>query len=190
VPESPVLAGVDRALRTLPQANIAFNAPTSLRLGDTAVLQLLLSLNEPVSRLQKAITEVGKREGARIRVSNEMEARLTGAGFEIEPITPERQAVSGFGTTQWEWEIRPKKAGTYRLHLTLSALIDLQSGRSTRAIRTFDRTLKVDVSLGERVSRFFDHNFQWLLTAILIPLLIWIGKRWMGRSKRSGEDKG
>jgi Divergent InlB B-repeat domain len=165
---------IDRALKKLRPANIAFNAPSTLRLGDSAVIQLLLSAQQPIRQLQDMITELGKKEGARIKVSNKMEAHLSGLNFKIQPITPEIQAVSEEEVTEWKWEIEATKTGTQRLHLTLSAFIDVEGQQASHTVRTFQRTLEIHVTWSDRMSGFIADNWQWLWTAILIPLVGWI----------------
>jgi len=128
--------------------------------------------------------EAGQKEGATINVSDQMEARLTGFGFAIQAVTPEIQAVSDKSTTEWKWDIKPAEPGLQRLHLTVSALLSIEGSRVPRAIRTFDRTIDVQVTSQERLSFFFTENWQWLWTAILIPIVGWL---W-GRRKKAGVE--
>ena len=106
-----------------------------------------------------------------------MEARLTGQGFKITAVTPERQAVSGSEVTMWKWDVEPIEAGRQRLHLTLSATLDVRGTSSDRTVRTFERTLAIDVSLSDRMSKFVGDNWQWLWTAILLPVGAWYVNR-------------
>jgi hypothetical protein len=165
---------IDQVIRGLPWVNIAFNAPATLALGESVVVQLLLSPAQPVRRLKRQLTELGERRGARIKASNRMEARLTGVGFRIEAVTPEVQAVTRRQNTEWRWEVEPTGTGTRRLHLTLSALIDVEGTESPRTVRTFSQTLEVRVTLLRRVSGFVGDNWQWLWTALLIPVGGWM----------------
>jgi hypothetical protein len=103
-----------------------------------------------------------------------MEARLTGVGFRIEAVTPEVQAVTRRQNTEWRWEVEPTGTGTRRLHLTLSALIDVEGTESPRTVRTFSQTLEVRVTLLRRLSGFVGENWQWLWTALLIPVGGWM----------------
>ena len=154
--------------------SVAFNAPTELRLGDSVVIQLVLSAERSVRELQKELTEIGEREGARIEISRRMEARLTGSGFRIEATTPELQAVRPNRVTEWSWQIEPTEAGRQRLNLTLSALIDVDGESTPYAVETFRRELDIRVSWTRTVTGFVGRNWQWLSTAILIPLIGWI----------------
>jgi hypothetical protein len=130
-PPGQLLARIDDILAALPLANIAFNVPKALEVGQRTVIELRMSGRRPIRQLKQEITALGEREGARIRVSDQVEARLTGLGFEIRPLTPERQAVSGEGVTEWGWAISPTESGTLTLHLTVSAVIDVRGAQST-----------------------------------------------------------
>lgn len=170
----PTLApAIDRILDGLPRANVAFNAPATLQLEEPAVVQLLLSGRRSIRILKRRLTELGVKAGATIKASDSMEAHLSGSGFKIEAITPAVQLASGSGVTEWKWEVEPTKTGTRRLHLSLSALVDLKGKESAYTVRTFERTLEIDVPLRERLTGFVEANWQWLWTALLIPAGGW-----------------
>jgi hypothetical protein len=114
---------IDRILEKLEFGNIAFNLPKTMNLRDTAVIQLVLGLETSMDELKRMIEAAGEKEGARIRVSDRMEARLSGPNFAITAITPEIQAVSRSEITEWKWEVKPSSDGYHYLHLTLSALL-------------------------------------------------------------------
>lgn len=176
-PVGPIGNEIDRIIEGLQFGNIAFNSPTELTVGETAVIQLLISGGRPIQDLKQEITALGEREGARIRVSEVVEARLTGLGFEIQAISDERQPVGQAGTTRWSWEIEPTKDGPLRLHLTVSAIVNVRGEQSMYTIQTFERTMQVDVRWSDRVSGFVGDNWQWLWTAIFLPVGAWLLQR-------------
>jgi len=173
-PTAHSLALVDSILSSLAQASVAFNAPVSLNLKGTATIQLLLDINKSVDQLSQMIQAEGVKQGDRVRVASRMEARLTGPGFEITSITPEEQAVSSLEPTEWKWEITPTQPGRHNLHLTLTALLQVGDATSRRAIRTFDKTIAVEVTLGQRASAFVGENWQWLWAVVLVPVAGWL----------------
>ena len=187
------LAAIDEILVTLPLASIAFNAPTTLRLGDSTVIHLLLSMRHSIEQLQAMIVAAGEREGASIRVSPQMEARLSGLGFKIEAITQETQAVSEQDTTEWRWEIEATRLGTQYLHLSLSALLYVADDQMPRTIRTFQRTIEVTEVVepwSQKLAQFVKDHWQWLWTSILIPIVLWIISILRKRRKRDTSDFG
>lgn len=171
------LGAIDRILEQLEFGNIAFNVPKTMNLRDTALIQLVLSLGTPIDDLKQMIEAVGEKEGTRIRVSDRMEARLSGSNFAITAITPEIQAVSKIDVTEWKWEVKPKGDGNHYLHLTLSAILSVEGGSTPRAIRTFDKVIEVEVAWHQRVGPLFEKNWQWLWAAILVPVFGWLWKR-------------
>ena len=143
-------------LESLRQANVAFNAPTTLQRHESAVIQLLLSLEKPISDLQSELQEAGEQEGARVKVSPLMEARLTGPGFKIEAITEETLAVIPGETTEWKWDVEAVETGNQRLHLTLTAfLLKVNDQQARHTIRTFDKTVAIEVTLANQITGFF-----------------------------------
>lgn len=176
---------IDAILKGLPLAAVAFNAPKSLRLGEPQEIELLLSMKDPIADLKDKVNEAGERIGAVIRISDRMEAHLTGSGFKIEAVTPEVQSVSSSDITAWKWDVEATETGRQRLHLTLNAILDVRGTSSERTVRTFERTVAIDVSLSARMITFVQDNWQWLWTAILFPVAAW----YLGRRKKEGSPR-
>jgi hypothetical protein len=168
---------VDEALAALEPANIAFNTPTELHVDEQEAVQLLVSREQAIEELQAQIDAVGDKEGAQITVSDVMIATLNGLAFDIERTSDERQPVATTGVTMWSWSVEPRDPGTRSLHLTLSALIDVDGKEETYTVKTFDRTWTVVVPWPDRVKGFAGDNWQWLWTAILLPLAAFVWRR-------------
>jgi hypothetical protein len=164
------MSEVDRKLAALPLGNIAFNTPETIPLGDAATIELLVSLKEAEEELRQHVHGIGGIETAHVQLSDQMEAKVTGLGFHIEPITPERQAVSHSQETKWRWQIEPIKSDTLELNLTLSALIKIDGEPTTRAIRTFEKTIVVKVPFGQRLTTAVSNNIELITTVVLIPV--------------------
>lgn len=167
---------VDRLLEGLQSANIAYNAPDKLGYGRTSTIKLELSANKTPEELAGTIHEPGPTETATVKISNEMDARLTGEQFEIKAVRPERQAVSAHGT-EWSWDIRPNELGPQKLHLTLDAVLKIDNHESTYTLKTFDKTIGVNVVWPETYYSFLGKYWQWIVTTIVLPFVIWIGKK-------------
>ncbi len=166
-------------------SNIAFNAPSQMRLGEAKTIELRLSPSAEVQELTAQIREsgaVGQIESAeQIPTSAVMQARLTGQDFKIEARSDERQAVSRKDPTIWRWDIEPTEPGEKRLHLTLSALVKVEGESASRQIESFDRAIPVTVPLGQRLSGFVGNNWQWLWTVIALPVVVWVWRTWKTR---------
>lgn len=165
---------LDQLLQEMEIGAIAFNAPSRLNISDSQQIQLLLSLSEPMEQLQEQVQASGETIGANIKVSNRMEARLTGTMFNISAVTPEVQAISKSLPTEWRWEVSPIKEGNYNLHLTLTALLEVDGRETPRTIRTFDQIISVEVTTSQRIKGFINDNWRWFWAVILVPLFGWV----------------
>lgn len=181
---SPVdpYAAIDTILERMSSGNIAFNAPQSMSLEDTTTIQLKLSLNTEISDLKRLIESEGAREGFSIKVADRMEARLTGQNFAITAITPEVQAISRSEVTSWSWEVKPKTKGKQYLHLTLTALIEINGNSAPRTIRTFSKAVNVEVTQAQQFESFVGQNWQWLWATLLVPIAGWV---WKSKTKKN-----
>jgi hypothetical protein len=166
---------VDDLLSKMSSAPVAFNVPRAMQLEDTAEVKLILG---PGHDLKDLIATLNKgAEGADIKITDRMEAHLTGTGFQITPATPELQAVSQSDITSWQWDVKATESGHHQLHLTLNAILNVSSAPTSRAMRTFDRTIDVNVTFGRRLADFGRGNWQWLWATLLVPVCGWFMKK-------------
>lgn len=166
---------IDGVIQRMDWGNIAFNAPAKMKLDSPSNIQLVLSPSHSIDELKKLIVAEGEKEGTRIRITDRMEARLSGTDFQISAITPELQAVTWNDTTVWKWEVRPQQPGRHNLYLTLTAVLDVEGSSLPRTIRTFDKTIEVEVSGWQTVFLLFRENWEWAWTLIALPVggLLW-----------------
>lgn len=180
-PTSDVPDRVDKALKTMKWGNIAFNNPKVLGYGTSAVVQLLLSGSKTGNQLLSIVSEEGQKETYEVQFTNDMEAHLRGVAFEITAVTPERQAVSSAGVAEWKWEIRAKQLGEQKLFLALNANLLIDNRERKHTVQTFSKTLHINVVWPQSVLYFLWSYWQWICTAIAIPLVGWVGSRIFGK---------
>ena len=181
--EAPGLRVVDEILASLTDGNIVYNTPPAMNLNDTATIRLVLGVDSTIDELVEAMDEAGEIEAAAVKVSDRMEAQLTGRDFSITPVLPEVQAVSRAEATEWRWEIRPLAHGPRHLNLALFALIQIEGESTPRRIEEFSRTIEVQVTLVQRAWSFVSNNWDWLWAATLAPMVGWF---WRQRRRRAG----
>lgn len=180
------LGVVEEIVSNLEWGNIAFDTPKKMKFEEPKTIELLLSPTKSVQELQSSLKSREQTESARIQISNRMEADLSGLGFKIEALVPQEQAVYRGKTTQWKWEVTPTKDGGQNLYLTLSAIINVSNQKVPLVIRTFDKTIEVEVSVGQRISTFVAGNWQWLWASILVPLSPFL---WKWYQKKRGKKQ-
>jgi hypothetical protein len=179
------LALMDEAVRDLDWGSIVFNAPNTIRYGQVQTVELVLSRSLPVSALQDQLEQQSSVESAMVRISNRMEARLTGIGFTIEALGPDLQAVTNQQVTRWQWEVTPTGSGLKTLHLSLSAYVGVAGSDAPLVVRTYDRDINVDVTVGQRVTSFLRGNWTWLWVAVVVPCAGYFWAVWRRRRSRA-----
>ncbi|NDK40199.1 hypothetical protein DT603_15275 [Pseudoxanthomonas gei] len=173
---------VDAILSQLKLGNVAFNAPTTINIEDTVSIHVTLSPSETAAVLEARVEGPGEKVSLPLQVSNNMEARLSGEGFRIVPVTSERQAVSS-GVTDWIWDVTPLNAGRHTLTLTIDALIDVNGETVPRTLRTFRKPIQVEVTTTQRVSGLLSEHGKWLWTTLLVPIFGWMARKRSARNK-------
>jgi hypothetical protein len=107
-----------------------------------------------------------------------MQVTLDGLGFEIAPLSPDTQTVAGGGFAEWRWNVTATEAGNHNLNVTVYAKLDdlppHQIGAQTHAV-------EIDGNPMAGVEAFLGNNWQWLASAIVIPLIALL---WKSRAKR------
>jgi hypothetical protein len=172
--------------RQLYKGSVAFNAPQALHRDESAEIALFVGIGNHAATMKAALPgPLAQKHSATVQISDRMQAKLTGIGFDIQPESAETQPVGVLNMTQWRWQVSPTQTGKLHLHLTLNAL--LKNGGETQAItlRTFDRTIPINVTFDQRVSSFFGDNWQWLFTTLLLPIGVSLWR--VLRHRRAGE---
>jgi hypothetical protein len=172
----------DHAFASMGIANIAFNTPQKINIRETFPVHLHLSLTKSLEELQREIAAFGPTDSARVPAANRMEAILIGdkESFDVTEITAREQAIGTSNTVEWQWEVKPKLAGRHNLHLTLTPVF-VVNGATVRKSKTFDRTIEVDITLGQMAQDFVSARWQWLWAAILVPIG---GQLWRRRAAK------
>lgn len=178
------LNDIDRIIQGLPLGNIVFNTPNTMRMGQSQSIQLLLSSSATVDELQKQITAAGSLSSDKIQISDELDVHLTGMNFQIQADTPEAQAVGTTRTSHWEWQVTPTRRGAQQLELTINAILRINGEDREVSIKTYDRTINVNVDWPGSVATFVAANWQWLWTTLFVPVVVVAWRRI--RAKKPG----
>lgn len=182
-------SAIDQRLQAMDLGNIAFNVPPNMTLDKSEFIVLKLSLSQSPDNLKQILEGehvAGDIKTDRIKVDDNMQAILTGDGFQITPVTAESLPISKQSTTEWKWDVRPLRSGVLRLHVVLNALVDVDgTGKRPYPIKSFDHEYRVDVPWQNKpVFAFVGNNWQWLWTTLIIPVGAWV---WNRRRKKKGK---
>lgn len=125
-PSSPL----DRALDALPDAGFLLEIP-QLEPGRKSRGRLLIDPRAVFVKsradAETAMAAAGRKSGRKTKVSEVMEAELTGPdGVRILPQGPARREISFRQPTEWLWEILPDTPGNLSLRVLLRGLVRIR----------------------------------------------------------------
>lgn len=177
---------VDAIMAQMTLGTVAFNTPATINIQETVSIHVALSPTESAAALEERVEGPGQKVSAALQVANNMEARLTGEGFKIVPVTSERQAVSS-GVTEWIWDVTPLTAGKHQLSLTIDALINVNGETVPKTLRTFRKPIEVEVTAIQHVSGVINDHGKWLWTTLLVPIVAWGARKRRARKKSAAQ---
>ncbi|MCG7400251.1 hypothetical protein [Caballeronia zhejiangensis] len=182
-PAEDELTDVDKIAAGLAKAPMAFNTPPPITIDDTATVELRVGPNQTPEEVKKAITYPGTIQVHEVRISNRMQADISGdkAVLSITSLDPDIQAVSGQSPTNWRWLIKPLKEGKHTVAVKLYALVKIDGTPTPLKIASYDGTIVVTVTTRQQVEAFVKQNWQWLWTMIFVPAG---GLWWKYRTKK------
>jgi hypothetical protein len=177
------------SLKQLPSGNVVIEAPTTMTVDDVRNVSVRVGHNVRMDDLKKKLKETDQQVEGTLRVSAEMAATLTGAGFKIEPNTSERQNIAESFPTEWTWNVTAKQEGEQQLQILLYAII-LNGDKETRLqVESYAQQVTVSVrpkTWGEQAEAISGElttvkSIAISVGAIATALLTWVG---FSRSKR------
>jgi len=184
------LEEVDDILGQSSNANIAYNAPDRMKLGETVTINLRLNPSKSTDELGQEITDSGTIVTGTIEVTPLMKAELmatNGGAFSIQSIHDSaEQVVSKKENTEWAWMVTAQEGGTQTLTLVIYRMIKYQGEEYWREVETYKEDITVEVSFGQKMKAI---DWKWivgiLLTAVLIPFF-W---RWYDKRNKASPAK-
>ena len=114
-----------------------------------------------------------------IRVEPIMSANLIAEDgkFIITTSSTEIQNIEDKGYTEWGWRITPLKSGQNFLKLVVKVRIINENGDFYKDITVFDKNIEVKSNVVFSIKTWLSNYWQWLITTIIIPFIIWFYKK-------------
>lgn len=161
-------------------AKVAWNTPPTMAMGETAEVELRVTLDEKLfPGIAERIRAGGATTSETVELSRDLTAKLESTAFDVKPDGERRQAVLKGRDAVWSWVISPKLKGKQKLLLSITAHV--ADGPS---IAPLVRTINVTAGASDTtdaIKDFVVKNWERLLTKILLPLAAWA---WKVRQKR------
>lgn len=161
----------DVVTRNLFSASLAFVIPEKANVEDSIKAQLLIDTKKELIDLEKELTVKGTKTSKKIEISRIVKATISAPNFEVTNVTDTEQIISDNATTEWTWALKPKSAGTYDVNLVVTAIINYDGKEKTHHIKTFDKTVVIEITPKQVVNDWFADNWKWLISTLIIPFL-------------------
>ncbi len=174
-PEGQLLDEIDKRFRALNPGQMVVSAPRTMRVG--VAERFVLRIASAGQNAGIAADLSGPSTTSEIHVTPTMRATLAGNGFTIAPISPEEQFIGGGSFTEWSWQVTPTDSGDHQLVVSVMVVLD---GRVKAIPKVWP--VHVSVNAGLTLSHFFASYWQWIITALIIPL---VGVFWQRRKKEA-----
>jgi hypothetical protein len=173
-----------KAFDTVVMGKVAFNRPTSMRVGEATHIQARIARTAP-DDLAEGLGGPGPVVVRGIEVSRYIRVKLLGPAFEITPLSSEDQLLFDEGYTQWEWSVIPKRSGRQYLYLRITLRLDIPEHGPELVDRTvLNERIPVAVNLPYAIQKFVAANWQWAAGGAT-PIAVIVG---LGRYLRRRRD--
>jgi hypothetical protein len=100
----------------------------------------------------------------------------TKENFVINPLSTEEQIVDDSTNSIWRWLVKPTKGGNSELILKVTIRILDELGNNQKDF-SFIKTIIVKASIFSNAKKIIQQYWQFLSTAVIIPVLIFLGKK-------------
>jgi hypothetical protein len=184
---------IDREMQSMSEGAVITEVPEAMNVGETRTVVLVLTpdvtkAEDTEKDLKKDLEKRSeqsprKKLGSTTAIQTEksqfsrfMEAKLSGQGFEVKSITPERQPVTNNQNTEWKWEVKAAASGEQTLYLAANAIFEIDGQEKVRSINTYNKVIRVatvTVPFTEKIGTFISAYWQWIVGTLIIPLLGW-----------------
>lgn len=143
-----VAASTSDALSSLRTVPVAHETPKSAVFGQAFTVTLSLDATGDDTATD-SLPGTGNIVEGEARVSQTVQALVSGESFEVEAITPATQRVSPLTENVWRWKVTPRAVGNQELMIEMFALLDDEA----LPLRAFRDTVQVEVSrIGQAVA--------------------------------------
>lgn len=156
---------------TTNQGYVAYKIPTEMSVRST--YQVMVRISKSSVNIYENLN--GEVRTSVIPVTQTMEVKVidpSPADAKFFDIVPDNDAVqlveNGEDITQWTWNVTPLKTGHSNLKIVISIIKD---GNKKEIV--YEDSVRVKMDIGKQLPFFFGKYWQWLLSTLVIPFIIW-----------------
>jgi hypothetical protein len=167
----------DTVTDQLHTSTLGFVLPHTANIDETFSAKLLIQPEIEIAEMEKQFTGQGHVVTAKIVISNIATATLISEDFIITPTTPIEQAIAQTQATIWEWDLRAKSVGKHHIKLSVDAVITIDNKSTQYHLQTFEQDVTITITKQQQLTSWIKQYGQWLWTTLLLPLIMFVWKR-------------
>ena len=189
VPVGPNIINVtnNRVYKNTSQmGNVVYKIPNVMHVRNS--YQVLVRISKSEANIYEDIN--GDVKHSVIPITETMQVNLIddsptdSKNFDVVKDNDSVQLVDTNGTyTQWSWNVTPLKVGTGKLKVVISVIRD---GNRKDVVYSDDITIKMD--LPKQISFWVNKYWQWIMTSIIIPFIVWLYKKFKKKEEKDETD--
>ena len=161
--------------KTTQMGNVVYKIPNVMHVRNS--YQVLVRISKSEANIYENIN--GEVSHSKIPITETMQVNLIddsptdSKNFDIVKDNDSIQMVDTNGTyTQWTWNVTPLKVGTGKLKVVISIIRD---GKKKDVV--YEDSVSVKMDLPKQIKFWFNKYWQWLITSIIIPFVVWLYKK-------------
>lgn len=165
---------------------VAYSVPDKMQVGKTYSVKL---------RISKENNKLELINGNGVPIANaNIDSKITIASLRVEPVMSAKllsdsskmliqststliQDIEKEGFTEWEWRLTPIKGGDIFLKIMVSVVTASEDGKVTKDIPVYDDIINVKSNVVFTIEGFIKQYWQWIMTTIIIPFIVWFYNR-------------
>lgn len=155
--------------------NIAFNNPEYLTVGEPSIIEVRLTRNREIN-IDSDFLGTGDVTVDSLELTRRVRVQLVSIHDDliIESRGEEEQALDDESFTVWTWAVTAQSAGMKKMEIMIGiANVNDLDPTLPRFMPSRSFEINVKANLRYSVLNFLKSYWQWLLSTILIPLLMW-----------------
>lgn len=171
---------------------VAYSVPKEMQVGKTYTVKLRISKEKNKVQIVRgdgipiADIKVDSRIIiSSIRVEPVMSAKLItdSSKMIIQPVSTEIQDIEDQGFTEWAWRLTPIKGGDVLLRIVVNIKQKVDGDVILKDIPVYDEVVSIKSNVVFSISGFISQYWQWIMTTIIIPLVVWFYNKEKKKSK-------
>lgn len=183
---------IAKEINSLASGRLAYNPPNEMVLGETVRVTARIDKDASgTTDITSTMPGAGQPTVEPIKVGTFMKARLSGDGFDIQPLSNEEQLVAGDTFTEWSWDVTSRIGGEHKLSLLVTVRLNVPGmGEEQRDYPVKDSVVSVRVTPMYALRQLAQIYWPLLALIVLVPAGVIAYRAFRANQRKRETDDG